>query len=96
VTGQELVSGPGGYSSVPDISDWDSTWDKKGCVTRPELRNMGRAMVGGGKLYGDAQTFGMIITPLLQHFNYGTWNNDLRVSLRKDAVVVDVCGGVGE
>jgi hypothetical protein len=29
-TRQELVSGPGGYPGVTDISDWDLTLDKKG------------------------------------------------------------------
>ena len=96
VTGEELVFGSGRYPGVPDISNWDLTLDKKGRVTRPELTNFGRAMVGGGKLYGAAQTFGMTISPSIVALQLLTIKDYPWGSLRKDAVVVDVGGGVGE
>lgn len=62
VFGNELVSGNGSYPGVPDISNFNLVLDKDGMVTRPELENFGRAMVGGGQLYGAAHAFGIFFS----------------------------------
>lgn len=62
----KVTSDGPGYPGVPELANWDVSFDHKGLVARPELQNFGLAMVGGGMASGAAHAFGNAFSPMLE------------------------------